>query len=93
MSWIIILNMNERIYNLKKYPEWCCSPCGIKHGGKGVGGGTSTFHAGTCEVCEVMQYVTEPRDYGYPRFPGFDSPSKKEMPEVEALMRVIGIKT
>ncbi len=51
----------------KDYPMWVCHDCGTKHGKYCVG--TSTYHHGICGVCVQMQFVTSPRDYGYPKFP------------------------
>ena len=40
-----------------------CSDCGNKYGKYSVG--CSSFHIGTCEVCEKTAPVTEVRDFGY----------------------------
>lgn len=40
-----------------------CSDCGNKYGKYSVG--CSTFHIGTCEVCDKTAPVTEVRDFGY----------------------------
>ena len=40
-----------------------CSDCGNKYGKYSVG--CSTFHIGTCEVCDETGPVTEVRDFGY----------------------------
>ena len=43
-----------------------CSDCGNKYGKYSVG--CSSFHIGTCEVCEKTAPVTEVRDFGYLQF-------------------------
>lgn len=54
----------------KGYPDWVCHHCGEKHRrAKHPCVFASTFHIGTCDVCEKITSVTEPRDYGYPDFP------------------------
>lgn len=51
------------------YPSWVCADCATKAGGKHRrADGISTWHTGDCEVCGITQWVTQPRDYGYPRF-------------------------
>ena len=40
-----------------------CSDCGNKYGKYSVG--CSSFHIGTCEVCDKTGPVTEVRDFGY----------------------------
>ena len=40
-----------------------CTDCGNKYGKYSVG--CSTFHTGTCEVCDKTGPVTEVRDFGY----------------------------
>jgi hypothetical protein len=47
-----------------------CIPCGKRASDKC---GTkifsvSTFHMETCDVCGKFSVVTEPRDFGYPKF-------------------------
>jgi len=61
---------------LKDYPTWICQECGSKYH---TGGGTviSTWHKNKCDVCGKQKYVTEPRDFGYPKFPGHISPEGK----------------
>ena len=51
------------------YPEWICSDCGRKHG-KMAKVHYATFHNGNCGWCGDAKAVTEPRDYGYPKFEG-----------------------
>jgi len=52
-----------------KYPSWTCRDCAIKAKGKHHGG-CSTWHLGACDVCGEEKSVTEPRDFGYPKFKG-----------------------
>lgn len=52
----------------KEYPDWVCFDCAIKAGGKMPEGHLATFHVGVCDVCFDKKIVTEPRDYGYPKF-------------------------
>lgn len=52
------------------YPEWVCFKCGhdaAKAQGKYVSE-LSTIHEGRCEVCNKIRAVTQPRDFGYPKF-------------------------
>lgn len=44
-----------------------CIPCGKKYGAKSDKGGVSTFHNGTCDICDREAAVTEFRDFGYER--------------------------
>lgn len=53
----------------KPYPVWVCSPCGSQVS-KRKGGWLATWHTGRCDVCGEVRMVTEPRDFGYPDFPG-----------------------
>lgn len=42
-----------------------CNDCGLKHGNKKPGDGT-TWHYGTCEICQKVNIpVTEARDFEY----------------------------
>jgi hypothetical protein len=52
----------------KPYPSWVCYDCATKAGGKLRDPESTTVHTGDCEVCGITQWVTQPRDYGYPRF-------------------------
>jgi hypothetical protein len=47
----------------KDYPLWICMPCGQKYGKKECG--TATWHVGSCDVCDAIRSVTEPRDFGH----------------------------
>lgn len=59
--------------NSMKQPEWCCDTCGKTYGRWYASGyytgpepAISTYHIGTCDVCEQKEVaVTEPRDFGY----------------------------
>ena len=55
---------------LKPYPSLICSDCGKKYGKYSVG--CSSMHKNTCGVCGEIKQVTEPRDWGYPEFPGHE---------------------
>lgn len=57
---------------LKPYPTWVCLECAYKAGGMFPQGLISTFHKGKCDVCGKSKAVTEPRDYGYPKFGGHE---------------------
>lgn len=61
-------------HKLKPYPVWVCRSCALAAGWKPGKPGVSTIHAGVCDVCGEWEYVTEPRDYGYPRFKGHVKP-------------------
>lgn len=65
---------------LLSYPVWVCSDCCAKVGAK-LRGETATRHTGDCEVCGITQWVTEPRDFGYPAFPGHAKRLTITMPE------------
>lgn len=58
---------------LKPYPLVICADCGRKYQTRG-GSGISTFHQDICDVCGEDKTVTEPRDYGFPTFPGHEAP-------------------
>jgi hypothetical protein len=62
------------------YPVWVCSDCCAKVGAK-LRGETATWHTGDCEVCGITQWVTEPRDFNYPAFPGHEPRKTITMPE------------
>jgi hypothetical protein len=47
----------------KAQPAWTCRDCGGRYGK--ARDGVSTWHVGTCGVCDRIAVVTEPRDYGY----------------------------
>ena len=52
----------------REYPENICYACAIANGGKWLDGHMATFHIEYCGWCGKIQPVTEPRDYGYPKF-------------------------
>ena len=49
------------------YPAWTCAECAVAAGGK-MHRDYATWHRGTCPVCGLDRMVTEPRDFGYPKF-------------------------
>jgi len=55
---------------MKNYPHWVCVDCGTKASG-GKQFDCSTWHIGACEVCGKEIFVTEARDFYYPKFKGF----------------------
>ena len=57
---------------MKPYPTWVCHDCGMTHTTKIPW--MSTFHHARCEVCGKWAELTQPRDYGYPEFPGHEKP-------------------
>lgn len=58
---------------LKPYPVWVCDKCALdaSEGEKPIS--LSTYHAGICDVCTKNKAVTEPRDFGYPKFKGHEA--------------------
>lgn len=63
---------------LKPYPTLVCRDCGLEASNKKADDALlgSTFHQGRCDVCERITAVTEPRDYGYPKFEGHENVDK-----------------
>ena len=56
---------------MKPYPEWVCRTCGHKaQPDKSKLFSLSTWHQDKCGVCGEIKGVTEPRDFGYPKFKG-----------------------
>lgn len=53
-----------------KYPQWVCEDCGKKAAKKSYIKQmfVSTWHMDKCDVCGEEKAVTEPRDFGYPKF-------------------------
>lgn len=49
-----------------QYPHGICCACGERYGREREGH-ISTWNLGTCGWCGEARYVTEPRDYGYPK--------------------------
>ena len=52
------------------YPSEICTPCGRKHDRLPSGVHVATYYHGTCAWCGETTLVTEPRDWGYPRYEG-----------------------
>lgn len=52
-------------HSLVQQPKLVCHECGIKYGRKVIKDHISTYHIGTCDVCNQETSVTEPRDFGY----------------------------
>lgn len=50
------------------YPPWTCSECAHEAGGHWPLGHVGTFHNNICPVCGEEKTVTEPRDFGHPKF-------------------------
>jgi hypothetical protein len=52
--------------DMQEYPRWICEACGMKHqqGRRGV----SSICLGICGWCDKETGVTEPRDYGFPKW-------------------------
>ncbi|MFA5380026.1 MAG: hypothetical protein WC455_29970 [Dehalococcoidia bacterium] len=48
---------------MSEYPKWICHICGDKYGNGWVA--ISSWHAGTCDVCERDTAVTEPKNCGH----------------------------
>lgn len=59
---------------LKAYPTQVCFDCGKQYMRPGFKIGCPTVHDDVCQVCGAVIGVTEPRDFGYPVFPGFEKP-------------------
>jgi methionyl-tRNA synthetase len=57
----------------KPYPQWVCQTCGSYAAQGKHKNNYSTYHEGTCEVCGHFKSITEPRDFGYPKFIGFEN--------------------
>jgi hypothetical protein len=45
--------------------KWVCEMCGEKYGDYPSSTHRATWHMGTCDICYVTNYVTEPRDFLY----------------------------
>ena len=50
------------------YPGWTCHDCAVEAGGMFPPGHVATWHPDICPVCGDTRGVTEPRDYGYPKY-------------------------
>lgn len=57
----------------RPYPTQVCMDCG-KKASKGKSFSVSTYSDGVCQVCFKFKEVTEPRDFFYPEFKGFEKP-------------------
>ncbi len=55
------------------YPSWVCWNCAQRAKGK-PSDVIQTWHYGTCDVCGKKTHVTEPRDFGDPKFKGHENP-------------------
>jgi hypothetical protein len=53
------------------YPQYVCHSCAIDAGGHMKNTDGVTSHEGPCDVCGLTKTLTEPRDYGWPKFEGF----------------------
>jgi len=49
------------------YPAWICCEC-AEHRGYSNRCTLSTYHEDICGWCEQLKVVTQPRDYGYPKY-------------------------
>jgi hypothetical protein len=56
---------------LKPYPSLVCQECGSKASKRGQKS-ISCWHEGKCDICEKEKSVTEPRDFFYPKFEGYE---------------------
>lgn len=63
--------MKTAVKSKRPYPSWCCSDCGKKYKNPKLNleGHIATYHYNYCGVCNEFSYVTEPRDFGHPKFP------------------------
>ena len=46
-----------------------CETCGDRHGTQSSREHISSFRPGICDWCREAKYVTDARDYGYPKLP------------------------
>jgi hypothetical protein len=49
------------------FPTWVCADCAVAAGGK-LRTANATWHTGKCHACGLTKSVTEPRDFGHPKF-------------------------
>lgn len=49
------------------YPQWVCTICAEKAGGKVPEGHLHTWHNGICPCCGHVRVITQPRDFCYPK--------------------------
>lgn len=64
------------VSSLEEYPKTICMECGTSYGHMPKGH-LATFYQGMCGWCKRKRTVTEPRDYGYPPYPGALKGAKK----------------
>lgn len=83
-SCILMRNFSEFMkgQGMDQYPQWICEECGMRHGHKDPGDGT-TWHFSdpedpddTCGWCGERRPLTEPRDFGYPRWKNLGGKAK-----------------
>jgi len=60
------LPLHPMYYPKPDYPDAICYDCGIKHGRKRAR--WSSWSMGVCGWCGQDTNVTEPRDYGWPKW-------------------------
>lgn len=48
-------------------PNWVCLECADRRGAKMPTGHIYTSHIGVCGICNTVQRVTQPRDFGKTR--------------------------
>jgi hypothetical protein len=60
---------NKRIkVTRENYPTWTCGKCAEEAGGRFPKDHIATYHYNICDVCGQKTTVTQPKDYGYPRY-------------------------
>jgi len=59
---------SDRVGKAKKCPALVCGPCARKNGGHWPDGHLASVGTGICGWCGELKTVTEPRDWGYPRY-------------------------
>lgn len=64
-------DMADKKRERENYPVWVCQGCAEAAGGRQPKGHMATWHFDRCDVCDTIQPVTQPRDFGYPRFKTF----------------------
>jgi len=67
MDSFIHLSKNKIDFDNDGYPCWICNECATSRGYSNRCT-MSTYHEDACGWCEEIKAVTQPRDYGYPRF-------------------------
>ena len=78
---IEVLKHLEKINPMvKPYPVWVCAECALgvlnEEEKTNLKDHLSTFHTGICGVCNKEKAVTEPRDFNYPIFDGYEIPDR-----------------